>query len=111
MKQRAAFNFDAMITFIDLIFSPSGLDAGVVIDRLQRVPGVSSVMGEHDLLFHWTSPDEFNRQLRAIHAALQGSGASYRIFTVEDSYQSKAPVSWFPAIDAEPAGHPAYPRK
>jgi hypothetical protein len=100
-----------MITFIDLTFSPRGTPAGVVIDRLQRLSGVSSVMGEHDLLFHWQRPDEFSAQLAAIHEALQGTEATYRIFTVEDSYQSREPPRWFPAVDPEPSDHPAYPRR
>jgi hypothetical protein len=100
-----------MITFIDLRFSPKGLYAGVVIDRLQRLPGVTSVMGEHDLCFHWATPEEFNHHLLSIHKALRGSEATYRLFTVEDSYQSRDPVTWFPAVDSEPSVHPAYPKK
>lgn len=100
-----------MMTFVDLTFSPRGLPAGAVLDRLQRISGVSSVMGEHDLLFHWKTAEEFTGRLLAIHEALKGTEATYRIFTVEDSYQSKDPVAWFPSVDPEPADHPAYPRK
>jgi hypothetical protein len=100
-----------MITFIDLIFSPRGQPAGTIIDRLQRLPGISSVMGEHDLLFHWKTPEEFNAKLLAIHQALAGTEATYRIFTVEDSYQSRDPVPWIPAVDTDPTNHPAYPKK
>jgi hypothetical protein len=95
-----------MITFVDLIFSPKGKNAAEVVARLQRIPGVSSVMGEHDVVFHWTEPTEFASTIRAIHAALDGTEATYRVYTVEDSYQSRDPVPWIASIDPAPPHHP-----
>jgi hypothetical protein len=98
-----------MITFVDLTFSPSGEHAGAVVAKLARLEGVSSVMGEHDVMFRWKAPREFNDRLRAIHSALMGTGATYRVFTVEDSYQSMDPVPWIPPVESGPSHHPAYP--
>lgn len=98
-----------MITFVDLTFSPRGLHPGVVIDRLQRLEGVTSVMGEHDVMFHWKTPAEFDARVGAIHSALVDTGTTYRVFTVEDSYQSRAPVPWIPSLADEPPQHPAHP--
>jgi hypothetical protein len=100
-----------MITFVDLIFSPEGVPAGVAIDRLQRLDGVTSVMGEHDVLFRWQTTEEFTRKMQLIHEELRGTGAQYRIHTVEDSYQSMAPLTWFPGTEADTSGHPAYTKK
>jgi len=65
-----------MITFIDLTFSPNGSDASVVSDRSQHLEGISSVMGEHDLLFHWNTAEEFSERLKSIHEALAGTEAT-----------------------------------
>jgi len=100
-----------MITFIDLTFSPDGEDAAAVTAKLQRIPGVSSVMGEHDLVFHWSEPAEFASKIRAIHQALHGSEATYRVFTVENTYQSRDPVPWIGSVDTEPPHHPAVPER
>jgi len=100
-----------MITFIDLIFSPKGEDAARVAAKLQRIPGVSSVMGEHDLVFHWSEPAEFAAKVRAVHTALEGTEATYRVFTVEDTYQSRDPVPWIGSVDSEPPHHPAMPER
>jgi hypothetical protein len=98
-----------MITFVDLTFSPKGLPAGAVIAELTKIPGVSSVMGEHDVMFRWKVSSEFDAKTRAIHAALDGTGATYRVFTVEDSYQSRDPVPWIQPVEERTAHHPAYP--
>ncbi len=98
-----------MITFIDLFFSPQGPPAATIVARLQRLKGVSSVMGEHDLMFQWKSTQEFDDQMRAIHAALEGTHVRYRVFTVEDSYQSRDPVPWIRPIETGPTHHPAVP--
>lgn len=96
-----------MITFIDLTFDPTGSNAAVVVAKLQQVPEVTSVMGEHDAMFHWKTNTEFDERIAAIHEALNGTGATYRVFTVEDSYQSKDPVPWIGPLDGEPSRHPA----
>jgi hypothetical protein len=100
-----------MITFVDLTFSPDGEYSGHIVGKLQRIEGVTSVMGEHDVMFHWTKPEEFERRMRAIQKALVGTGATFRIFTVEDSYQSRDPVPWIPPYEAGPSHHPAYPEE
>jgi hypothetical protein len=96
-----------MITFVDLTFSPSGERAAVVVAKLQAIRGVTSVMGEHDAMFHWKTDSEFDERMEAIHKALGDTGATYRVFTVEDSYQSKDPVPWIGPLDGEPSRHPA----
>lgn len=98
-----------MITFVDLTFSPEGEHAGAVIERLGKLPGVSSVMGQHDVMFRWKTAREFDTRISAVHRALRGSGATYRVFTVEDSYQSLDPVPWIPPEGQGPSHHPAYP--
>ena len=100
-----------MITFIDLTFSPRGMQAAAVVARLQRIPGITSVMGEHDVMFHWRTNQEFDHFIQLIHKALEGTDALYRVFTVEDSYQSRDPVPWIAAMDNEPPHHPAVPEK
>ena len=98
-----------MMTFIDLTFSPSGQPPFTVVAKLQRIPGVTSVMGNHDVMFRWQTNAQFDEKIRAVHHALRETGATYRVFTVEDSYQSLEPVSWVPPVEAEPelAQHPA----
>jgi hypothetical protein len=99
-----------MITFVDLSFAPRGMHAGKVIDALQGLEGVTSVMGEHDVMFRWRTPEEFDEMVAAIHEVLADTGATYRIFTVEDSYQSKDPVPWIPPPNRANVGrHPAHP--
>ncbi|MCI4319845.1 MAG: hypothetical protein L3K23_06925 [Thermoplasmata archaeon] len=98
-----------MITFVDLVFSPEGRPSTEVVTKLQTLEGISSVMGEHDVMFRWKTAAEFDRRMGSIHAALKGSGATYRVFTVEDSYQSRDPVPWISPLDGQPPHHPAYP--
>jgi hypothetical protein len=98
-----------MITFVDLAFSPEGRPSTQVVAKLQSLEGISSVMGEHDVMFRWKTAAEFEKRMGSIHAALKGSGATYRVFTVEDSYQSRDPVPWISTLEGQPAHHPAYP--
>lgn len=100
-----------MITFIDLTFSPSGSPVPTVLARLQRIPGVTSVMGDHDVMFHWRTTAEFDAQMLAIHRTLHETGATYRVCTVEDSYQSLDPVPWVGPGMADPPQHPAIPER
>ncbi|HEV2519395.1 MAG TPA: hypothetical protein VGX00_02075 [Thermoplasmata archaeon] len=97
-----------LITFIDLTFSPAGLPASAVVAKLQTLPGVSSVVGEHDLMFTWDTPSEFDEQIRKIHSVLAGTGATYRVFTVADSYQARDFSAWIPSDPPRPTSHPAY---
>lgn len=96
-----------MITFVDLTFSPKGMAASAVVARLQKIPGVTSVMGEHDVMFHWRTNQEFDHHLQLVHKALEGTEATYRVSTVEDSYQSLDPVPWIGPMDSAPPHHPA----
>ena len=98
-----------MITFVDLSFSPEGRPSTLIVAKLQALHGVTSVMGEHDVMFRWKTAAEFESRMQSIHTALKGSGATYRVFTEEDSYQSRDPVPWISPVEGTPAHHPAYP--
>ena len=98
-----------MITFVDLIFSPMGQHAGQVVRRLQELAGVHPVMGDHDVMFRWKTAAEFDRTMQAIHDALGGTGATYRVFTVEDSYLTRDMVPWIQPLGEDPSEHPGFP--
>jgi hypothetical protein len=96
-----------MYTYIDLFFSPDGTDPMVVADRLREAASLSFIVGPHDILFEWRTVEEFRAQLAKVHAALAGTGVTYRVQSVEDTPAFVEPVSWPPALIRTPE-HPAY---
>ncbi|HYK93900.1 MAG TPA: hypothetical protein VEY07_07665 [Thermoplasmata archaeon] len=97
-----------MRAYIDLHFSPEGISPLEVGDRLRRLADLSFIVGPHDLVFTWDDVEEFRDRLNRIHAALKGTGVSYRIETVSDELLLGEPVSWPPPLKEEPTPHPAY---
>jgi len=97
-------------TFLDLTFSASGPVASMVVRRLQSLPGVTFISGGHDLYFDWRTPEEFDRQIRVVHDALSGSGATYRIQTQVEEVPWGNPTPWPPPLVDDPPENPAFAR-
>lgn len=83
-----------MRSYIDLYFAPGEMTPLEIAERVRRATGLSFVRGPHDLLFEWETEEEFRAMLGKIHAALRGSGAFYRVETVDDGPQFVAPIPW-----------------
>jgi hypothetical protein len=97
-----------MHTYVDLYFSPNGENPLAIADRLRRQAGVSLIVGPHDIAFEWQTVEEFRTKLSAIHDALQGSDASYRVESVEESPEFIEPTTWPPTIVRSQPSHPGY---
>ena len=100
-----------MRTYVDVSFSSSGTDAVVVGRRLQALEGVSFIAGEHDLEFQWQDVEEFQARIRAIHKALAGTGATYRVHTMTDNPPFQEPTGWPPVLQQETPANPAFPKR
>ena len=96
-------------TYVDISFSSSGMDAHAVARRLQRLAKVTLVAGDHDLYFDWKDTAEFEVHISAIHRALAGTGATYRVRTEVDPAATGKPVGWLPPLEDGPVPNPAYP--
>jgi hypothetical protein len=86
-------------TYIDITYAAGGSDPIVVDQRLKGLTQVELLAGSHDLAFDWGDMDQFTSIVRAIHEALAGTGASYRVQT--EIEQSMAPdyTVWPPMVD------------
>ena len=100
--------YASMRTFIDLTFSAEGPSPVKLAEQFKRVMGLSFIVGDHDLMFEWRTPEEFRERLEQIHAILRPTGAYYRVATAEDEVDLSPAVSWPPALNGEPRAHPAY---
>ena len=98
-------------TFVDLTFSASGTNVVVVVRHLQKLSGIAFITGEHDLYFDWHDENEFESRATAIHEALAGTGATYRVHTVADRTVAPEPMAWPPVPSQTPEENPAFPRK
>ena len=103
--------FDGMRTYVDLSFSSDGTIATVVADRIREIARVSLITGEHDIVFEWETVEEFQERLRAIHNALAGTHATYRVQTVSGSEDGLPAVAWPPGLREVPEEHPGYRRR
>jgi hypothetical protein len=99
-----------MHTYIDLYFAPDGVSPLEIADRLQTHAHLSFIVGSHDLVFEWTTVDEFRTTLSKIHLALRGTGATYRVQSMGDSPDFSEPPTWPPPLSDAPASHPGYGR-
>jgi len=97
-----------MHTYVDLYFDPQGTSPLEVADWLKKVAGLSFIVGEHDLVFAWITVEEFRHHLEAIHAALRGTGTTYRVRSTLDDPLFVEPVPWPPPLEPSLARHPAY---
>lgn len=81
-------------TFVDITFAAGGGSPATVVGRLSQVRDLSFLKGPHDAVFHWETPEEYWHHVAAIHQALRGTGATYRLETLDD--QGVVPVvsSW-----------------
>ena len=100
-----------MRTFVDVSFASGGKDALVVGRRLTAVEGVDFIAGEHDLVFHWQNVEEFEARIFAIHKALIGTGATYRVHTAEEDSPFGEPNSCPSGLVNEPPTNPAFPKR
>jgi len=86
-----------MKTYVDLIFAADGMNPAVVVDRLRSVAQITQLVGEHDLVFHWNTVEDFRSRVTAVHSALAGTGISYRLHTdVERSLLASGVGEWTP---------------
>lgn len=100
-----------MRTYVDISFSSDGTVATVVADRIREIAHVSLITGEHDIVFDWTTVEEFRERIRAIHNALAGTRAMYRVETVLEDGEGGLLSSWPPSLRAEPEENPGYPSR
>jgi hypothetical protein len=98
-------------TYIDLFFAPDGVSPLEVADRLRRHADLEFIVGPHDLVFEWSSVEEFRTRLAKIHEALRGTGVSYRVQSVSYDPMFVEPATWPPPLQAEPQQHPGYPHR
>jgi hypothetical protein len=99
-----------MHTYIDLYFSPNGANPLAIAERLRERAGVTFIVGPHDIAFEWQTVEEFRSKLSAIHEALRGSDASYRVESVEESPEFIEPTTWPPSLVRSLPAHPGYRR-
>jgi hypothetical protein len=83
-----------MRSYIDLYFTPGPILPVEISKRLMRTAGLSFIVGTHDLTFQWTTEEEFYGRLAKVHAALEGTGVSYRVETVIEGPESITPIPW-----------------
>jgi hypothetical protein len=93
--------------YVNLYFSPAGEDPLSVADRLRRAAGVNFILGSHDLFFDWSDVDEYREKLTRIHVALRGTGATYRVESLEEGPEFVEPAPW-PVIGKSQEEHPGY---
>jgi hypothetical protein len=96
-----------MYTYIDIFFSPDGTNPLDIAERLRSEASLPFIVGPHDILFEWRTVEEFRERMTRIHAALRGTGATYRVQSVEDTPSFVEPASWPPTLVRVPE-HPAY---
>ena len=95
-----------MRSYIDLYFAPGDVRQLEIADRLRASTGLGFVRGPHDLAFDWSTVAEFRGMLDRVHAALRGTGAFYRVETVDEEPGFGPPVPW-PAAPG-PGRHPGF---
>jgi hypothetical protein len=97
-----------MYSYVDLYFSPDAMTPLEVAERLKRAADVTYIVGPHDLCFSWRTVEEFRDRMHRIHAALKGTGVSYRVESVEEHPAFLEPETWPPAIVLDPPPNPAF---
>lgn len=97
-----------MHSYVDLYFTPEGVNPIEISERLKRLAGLSFIIGRHDLAFEWKDEAEFQERLVRIHAALKGTGVLYRVETVPNEPGFIEPVPWPPPLPRDDAVHPGY---
>jgi hypothetical protein len=97
-----------MHTYIDLYFTPDGVSPLAIAERLHQHANLSFIVGPHDLVFEWHRVEEFRATLEKIHAALRGTGVSYRVESTVDDPVFVEPPSWPPVLTPEHPRHPGY---
>ena len=100
-----------MHTFIDLVFAADGTSPLEVSERLRSHAGLTFIVGDHDLVFEWTTEEEFRTRLGRLHEALRGTGVTYRVHTTVGASGFVPPASWPPSLDDGPQAHPGYARR
>ena len=85
-----------MHTYVDLYFSPDGVSPLAIAERLKKHTGLSYIVGEHDLVFEWSTVAQFRERLNQLHAALKGTGVQYRIESELDEPRFVEPTRWPP---------------
>lgn len=99
-----------MRSFVDITFAADGPSPMEIAEEIKRGMGLSFLVGSHDLVFEWRTPEEFRERLEQLHEFLKGTGAFYRVHTAEEEGTVSAAVAWPPALGGEPQLHPAYDR-
>ncbi|MGA7922553.1 MAG: hypothetical protein WCA77_01060 [Thermoplasmata archaeon] len=99
-----------MRSFVDITFAADGPSPMEIAEDLKRGTGLSFIVGTHDLVFEWRTPEEFRERLEQLHEFLKGTGSYYRVHTAEEEGTGSAAIAWPPALGSEPQLHPAYDR-
>jgi hypothetical protein len=95
----------AVLTYVDLFFPSGGPYASGIAKSLRDRLGLSFIQGAHDLSFQWRSPEEFADWVERLHGALRGTGALYRLVSVQEEEHPVAFEGWPPMlVPATPSG-------
>jgi hypothetical protein len=97
-------------TYIDISYAAGGSDPITVDQRLKGLTHVELLAGSHDIAFDWDDIEQFTSIVRAIHEALAGTGASYRVQTEIEESVGPLYTVWPPTMD-EHVGAPRMVRK
>jgi len=90
-----------MRSYIDLSFTPGPIPPVEISRRLLQMAGLSLITGTHDLTFEWETEEEFQTRLSKIHAALTGTGVSYRVETIIEEPTAGSPAHWPPPLPSK----------
>ncbi|MGC2034353.1 MAG: hypothetical protein WA761_02770 [Thermoplasmata archaeon] len=97
-----------MRTYIDITFSSDGPSPIDLAERIRETLGLSFIVGSHDLMFEWSSAEEFRGRIEQVHDLLRDTGAYYRVQTAEEEPGRSPIIAWPPALTDGPQRHPAY---
>lgn len=83
-----------MRTFVDITFAADGPSVVETARRLKEFAGLEVIVGEHDLVFDWTSSPEFDARMDRIQKALRGTGATFRTHSMLADGDYVPPIEW-----------------
>jgi len=104
----SGYPLPVMRTYIDITFSSDGTVPTTVAARIHTIAHVMLLTGPHDIVFEWTTVEEFRTRIRAIHDALVGTKAMYRVVTEDQGEESAWYAPLPPSLRNLPHENPGY---